>query len=90
MFKIRRFASNSLDYSYFSKKYHNYDNFSIDYWTNYSDILAFNQCYIHLEFGISISLRPFWYLQFFKKGPTFNDWCLRSPHLALSHYYQAK
>ena len=44
MFNIRRFASNSLDYSYFSKKYHNYDNFFIDYWTNYSDILAFNQC----------------------------------------------
>ena len=43
------------------------------------------------EIPISISSRPCWYLQLFKKDRLFNyDWWLRSPHLALSHYYQAK
>ena len=61
------------------------------YCTNYSSILAFNLCFIQLEIHISISSRTCWYLHFFKKDPIFKcDRCLRSPHLAQSHYYQAK
>ena len=32
MFNNRCFASSSLNYSYFSKKYHNYDNFTLAAW----------------------------------------------------------
>ena len=97
MFNNRRFASSSLNYSYFSKKYHNYDTFTLAVGSHVgslfdtSDVLSFNQCIIQLEIHISISSRPCWYLQFFKKDPIFKyDWYLPSPHLAQSNYYQAK
>ena len=44
---------------------------------------------MRLEIGISISSRPCWYLQVFKKCSIFKyDWCLHSLLLALSHYNQ--
>ena len=88
MFNNRRFSSSNLNYSYFTKKFHNYDIFTLDIGLI---ILAFNISFIQLETHISIYSRTCWYLQFFKKDPTFKyDRCLRSPHLAQSHYYQAK
>ena len=44
---------------------------------------------MRLEISISISSRPCWYLQVFKKYSIFKyDWCLHSLLLALSHYNQ--
>ena len=91
MFNSCRFASNSLDYSYFKKKYHNYDTFTLAIGLIILTFWHLIQCFIQLEIRISISSRPCRYLQFLKKDPIFKyDWCLRSPNLAQSHYYQDK
>ena len=91
MFNNRCFSSFTLNYSYFSIKYHKDDTFTLAIGRI---ILAFwHLIYviIKLEIHISISARPCWYLQFSKKDPIYKyDWCLCSPHLAQSNYYQAK
>ena len=88
MFNNGRFSSNSLNYSYLSKKYYNDETFTLAIGLI---ILALWHLMYVLEIQISISSRPGWYLQFFKEDAIFKyDRCLRSPHLAQSHYYQAK
>ena len=69
VFNNRRFANSSLIYSYFSKKYHNYDTFTLavgliilTFW-HLINILS------NWKFMLSISSRPCWYLQFLKEDP---------------------
>ena len=82
------FTRSSLNYSYFSKKHHNYDTFTLAvglviliFWhlINILSNWKLISCFLPDLVGICY---------FFKKDPIFKyDWCLRSSHLPQSHYY---
>ena len=71
MFNNRCFASNSLNYLYFSKKYRTYDTFTL---------------------AIGLVILAFWksVCRFLPDLASICNLSRKTPHLALSHYYQTK
>ena len=79
MFNNHRSSNSSLNYSYFSKKYHNDDTFTLA--IGLIILALWHLIYVlsNWKFRPQFLSRP----QFLKKDPIFKyDGCLRSPHLA--------
>ena len=91
MFNNRRFSRSSLNYSYFSKKYHNDATFTLA--IGLIILALWDLIYVlsNLKFRSRFLPDLVGICNFLKKDPIFKyDLCLCSPHLAQSHYYLAK